>query len=45
MIFDYDFPIFDISIHVLREEDDETCTSSGASVGYFYPRPPRGGRP
>ena len=34
-----------ISIHALREEGD--CQPSGlrSSYGYFYPRPPRGGRP
>ena len=36
----------DISIHALREEGDPT-PSSGISTApiYFYPRPPRGGRP
>ena len=34
-----------ISIHVLREEDDPRPCSAGSPCGYFYPRPPRGGRP
>ena len=34
-----------ISIHALREEGDTTSTSSKTAVAYFYPRPPRGGRP
>ena len=33
-----------ISIHVLREEDDLIVIASGAIVTDFYPRPPRGGR-
>ena len=35
----------EISIHALREEGD--CWYSGypAEQQYFYPRPPRGGRP
>ena len=33
-----------ISIHALREEGDEQGTSQPAAAGYFYPRPPRGGR-
>ena len=35
-----------ISIHALREEGDNRrlCTHPEPS-GYFYPRPPRGGRP
>ena len=34
-----------ISIHALREEGDCGHGSAGAPLGYFYPRPPRGGRP
>ena len=34
-----------ISIHALREEGDGTVTSCIVPVWYFYPRPPRGGRP
>ena len=34
-----------ISIHALREEGDSRRTSSRSAFGYFYPRPPRGGRP
>ena len=33
-----------ISIHALREEGDLSTRQSQASMGYFYPRPPRGGR-
>ena len=35
----------EISTHALREEGD--CPQCGRSerIGYFYPRPPRGGRP
>ena len=33
-----------ISIHVLREEDDDGGSPSSGKHGYFYPRPPRGGR-
>ena len=33
-----------ISIHALREEGDAFSTEKTASVIYFYPRPPRGGR-
>ena len=36
---------FSISIHALREEGDGCFGESGSSVTYFYPRPPRGGRP
>ena len=35
----------DISIHALREEGDDYLLSVGVSLLYFYPRPPRGGRP
>ena len=34
-----------ISIHALREEGDAPPSFFGNSGGYFYPRPPRGGRP
>ena len=34
-----------ISIHALREEGDVTQRIKGAWPTYFYPRPPRGGRP
>ena len=35
----------DISIHALREEGDAALSPSGRPQRYFYPRPPRGGRP
>mgnify|MGYP006972953393 CR=1 FL=1 len=34
-----------ISIHALREEGDRLTASSPTRSVYFYPRPPRGGRP
>ena len=34
-----------ISIHALREEGDFFWTTCPTSSQYFYPRPPRGGRP
>ena len=34
-----------ISIHALREEGDEMELKQWQSSVYFYPRPPRGGRP
>ena len=34
-----------ISIHVLREEDDAGMIDQVTMDLYFYPRPPRGGRP
>ena len=34
-----------ISIHALREEGDYLYVSGTACAIYFYPRPPRGGRP
>ena len=34
-----------ISIHALREEGDHSPASSAPMALYFYPRPPRGGRP
>ena len=34
-----------ISIHALREEGDPPCPLGRGVCCYFYPRPPRGGRP
>ena len=34
-----------ISIHALREEGDLAARSLPLTPAYFYPRPPRGGRP
>ena len=34
-----------ISIHALREEGDASAWTRRARLSYFYPRPPRGGRP
>ena len=34
-----------ISIHALREEGDSRPPWCRCSAAYFYPRPPRGGRP
>ena len=34
-----------ISIHALREEGDLRIPACGSGCRYFYPRPPRGGRP
>ena len=34
-----------ISIHALREEGDKYCRPTRRKSTYFYPRPPRGGRP
>ena len=34
-----------ISIHALREEGDPLPMWSICTAFYFYPRPPRGGRP
>ena len=34
-----------ISIHALREEGDTPASTLSGLAGYFYPRPPRGGRP
>ena len=34
-----------ISIHALREEGDYSFAICLSSFAYFYPRPPRGGRP
>ena len=35
----------DISIHALREEGDDPTSERYIPSNYFYPRPPRGGRP
>ena len=35
----------DISIHALREEGDGAGLRKSSDTPYFYPRPPRGGRP
>ena len=35
----------EISIHALREEGDVRAIPAALSFPYFYPRPPRGGRP
>ena len=35
----------EISIHALREEGDCPAGASASTTTYFYPRPPRGGRP
>ena len=37
--------ILAISIHALREEGDGTFPRCLSTLSYFYPRPPRGGRP
>ena len=34
-----------ISIHALREEGDGLTSPTTPPIPYFYPRPPRGGRP
>ena len=34
-----------ISIHALREEGDAVAPANVLAETYFYPRPPRGGRP
>ena len=34
-----------ISIHALREEGDQLKRAGATITRYFYPRPPRGGRP
>ena len=38
------FDLLRISIHTLREEGDSPRKSYNPCFGYFYPRPPRGGR-
>ena len=35
----------EISIHALREEGDQGIPATKPPRSYFYPRPPRGGRP
>ena len=40
-----DLFLIGISIHALREEGDSVCISYPPQHHYFYPRPPRGGRP
>ena len=37
--------LHNISIHALREEGDHSTAAAPGCPGYFYPRPPRGGRP
>ena len=37
-------PVISISIHALREEGDRPFSQFVMTLGYFYPRPPRGGR-
>ena len=37
--------VLGISIHALREEGDLQPSTPTTRAGYFYPRPPRGGRP
>ena len=37
--------VYHISIHALREEGDLIAIGISAGSQYFYPRPPRGGRP
>ena len=38
------YPLNIISIHALREEGDTGRCMKQATLEYFYPRPPRGGR-
>ncbi len=38
-------PSMTISIHALREEGDPPTKAGDRLARYFYPRPPRGGRP
>ena len=45
MIVSVCMPGGSISIHALREEGDRTGTALWHLPLYFYPRPPRGGRP
>ena len=40
-----EFAHLGISIHALREEGDRSRPWCGSGRSYFYPRPPRGGRP
>ena len=37
--------LIEISIHALREEGDAMMVMVPSLLAYFYPRPPRGGRP
>ena len=37
--------VIGISIHALREEGDLQMSATNPKSSYFYPRPPRGGRP
>ena len=39
------YSVHSISIHALREEGDRLWRPSALTLMYFYPRPPRGGRP
>ena len=39
------YTMTNISIHALREEGDDPLPSGQGVYCYFYPRPPRGGRP
>ena len=41
----YKVALICISIHALREEGDHSTAAAPGCPGYFYPRPPRGGRP
>ena len=41
----YKHCLLQISIHALREEGDTSGNGRPKRTGYFYPRPPRGGRP
>ena len=42
---DRPYPRIPISIHALREEGDPPQRAAPGPAWYFYPRPPRGGRP
>ena len=44
-VLSLNFDFFDISIHALREEGDRRVVPLFGLTLYFYPRPPRGGRP
>ena len=44
-VLSLNFDFFDISIHALREEGDSRLFCLACWNVYFYPRPPRGGRP
>ena len=45
MVIDSDALVQVISIHALREEGDLGNGFGRSGRDYFYPRPPRGGRP